>query len=87
MKIFYHRTFLKNFKKRIAPHKNLERKFYQRLKLLIKSPQHPLLKRHQLRGKKRLYWSFSVTGDIRVIYRIEGRSLLLYDIGTHSQVY
>ena len=87
MKIVYHKTFLKHFKKRIAPHKKLEERFYQRLNLLIQDPTNPILKRHQLRGKKKIYWSFAVTGDIRVIYRIEGRTLYLYNIGTHAQVY
>ena len=87
MKIFYHKTFRKHFKKRIAPNKKLQTRFYQRLNLLVQNPNHPLLKRHQLRGKKRVYWSFSVTGDIRVIYRIENKNVFLYDIGTHGQVY
>lgn len=87
MKIAYHQTFLKHFRKRIKPHKNLEVKFYQRVNLLIKNLNHHLLKRHQLKGSRKSYWSFSVTGDIRVIYRIEGNKLYLYDIGTHAQVY
>lgn len=87
MKIFYHQTFLKHFRKRIVIHKNLEEKFYERFNLLIKNPYHPLLRRHQLKGEKRSFWSFSVSSDIRVIYRIEGDKLYLYDIGTHAQVY
>lgn len=87
MKIVYHKDFLRHFKKRIAPNKKLQSKFYQRLNLLIKDPKNPILKNHQLRGKKRYYWSFSVTGDIRVIYRIEEETLFLYDIGTHAQAY
>lgn len=87
MKIVYHKTFKKHFKKRIAPNKKLQQRFYQRLELLIDEPNNPLLRKHQLKGKKKNYWSFSVTGDIRVIYRIEKKSLFLYDIGTHAQVY
>lgn len=87
MKIIYHRSFKKNFKKRIAPNKKLAARFYERLSLFIKNPYHPSLKRHQLKGKRRHYWSFSVTGDIRVIYQIERKRFLLYDIGTHAQVY
>ncbi|HUS60344.1 MAG TPA: type II toxin-antitoxin system mRNA interferase toxin, RelE/StbE family [Nevskiaceae bacterium] len=87
MKIVYHKTFRDHFKRRIAPNKKLQSRFYNRLNLLIQDPQNPLLKRHQLKGKKRNYWSFSVTGDIRVVYRIESKTLFLYDIGTHVQVY
>lgn len=87
MKLVYHRNFQKNFQKRIAPNQKLASRFYQRLNLLVKSPNNPSLKRHQLKGERRYYWSFSVTGDIRVIYRIEGKTIFLYDIGTHAQVY
>lgn len=87
MKIFYHKTFLKHFKKRIAPNKKLQSRFYQRLNLLIQDSNNPILKKHQLKGKKRIYWSFSVSGDIRVIYRIKKNTLFLYDVGTHAQLY
>jgi len=87
MKIVYHRNFRKNFKKRIAPHKNLTSRFYQRLDLLLKDSNNPSLKRHQLKGKKRHYWSFSITGNIRAIYRVERKTIFFYDIGTHPQVY
>ena len=87
MKISYHKTFLKHFKKRIAPNKKLQSRFYQRLNLLIQDSNNPILKKHQLKGKRRIYWSFSVTGDIRAIYRIKKNILFLYDIGTHAQLY
>jgi len=75
MKIAYHKNFLKHFKKRIVSNKKLESKFYQRLSLFIKNPNSPILRRHQLRGKKRFYWSFSVTGDTRVVYKIKEKTL------------
>lgn len=87
MKIVYHKDFLRHFKKRIAPNKKLRDKFYRRLSLLVKEPGNPILKKHQLKGEKRHYWSFSVTGDIRVIYRTEGETIFLYDIDNHPQVY
>ena len=87
MKIVYHKIFRKHFKKRIVTNKKLQLRFYQRLNLLIKDPENILLKRHQLKGKKKFYWSFALTGDIRVIYRIKRETLFLYDIGTHAQLY
>lgn len=87
MKIFYHKSFKKHFKKRISPHKRLEKRFYQRLNLLIKNRKSPSLKNHQLKGRKKYYSSFYITGDIRVIYKIKGNTIYLYDIGTHAQVY
>jgi len=87
MRVVYHKIFKKNFKKRVALRPKLRLRFYQRLNLLLKEPENPLLRRHRLKGRKKLYWSFSITGDIRVVYRIEKNTIFLYDIGTHAQVY
>ncbi|MBI4080747.1 MAG: type II toxin-antitoxin system mRNA interferase toxin, RelE/StbE family [Candidatus Levybacteria bacterium] len=87
MKVRYHKTFLKNYKKRIATNKRLERKFLQQLEHFLKNPTNPSLRDHKLVGKKSSYRAFSVTGDIRVIYRTVEGELWLYDIGSHNQVY
>lgn len=87
MKIYYHKNFLKHYRQRIQPYKKLDRRFFERLQLLIDNPHNPLLRDHRLVGNKREYRSFALTGDLRVIYQKEGGDLLLYDIGTHSQVY
>lgn len=87
MKISRHRRFRKNFKLRIVNNPKLVKKFEERLNLFIVDPKNPLLKDHQLTGKMNIYRSFSLTGDIRVVYKIEGKAIELYDIGTHNQVY
>ena len=87
MNIAYHQQFAKHFKRRILPQPKLVAKFKQRLKLLLTDPKNPLLADHPLKGKKKEYRSFSVTGDIRVVYKIKNDTLQLYDIGTHNQVY
>jgi addiction module RelE/StbE family toxin len=87
MRIAYHRHFLKNFKKRILPYPKLVAKFEERLRLRLDDPSSPVLWDHQLAGSKSEYRSFSITGNIRVVYKIEGNILKLYDIGTHNQVY
>ncbi|MHB8443360.1 MAG: type II toxin-antitoxin system RelE/ParE family toxin [Patescibacteria group bacterium] len=87
MKIKYHKNFLKNYKKRISPNPKLVDKFQKRLGIFLDNFNNPVLKNHKLTGKLSIYNSFSVTGDIRVIYKIEEDSILLFDIGTHNQVY
>lgn len=87
MQIKYHRRFLKNYQKRIAPDKKLAIRFKQRLELRLKHPVNAIIKDHQLVGKLKQYRSFSVTGDIRAVYQIEDDTLKLYDIGSHNQVY
>ena len=87
MRIKYHREFLKSYKKRIAPYPKLEKQFKKQLERFIKDPKHPLLKNHKLIGRKKSFRAFSVTGDIRVVYRVIDGAIWLYDIGSHNQVY
>ena len=87
MKIQYHREFLKSYKKRVAPYPKLEKQFKLQLEKLLKDSNDPSLRDHKLIGKRKNFRSFSVTGDIRVIYVIVDNNIWLYDIGSHSQVY
>lgn len=87
MQIKYHHQFIKSYKKRIRCYSSLAQKFQSRLKIFMNDPTNPILKNHRLTGDLKGYWSFSVTGDVRIIYRVENDELLLYDIGTHNQVY
>lgn len=87
MEILYHKNFLKNYRKRILPHRALNSQFKKRLKLFQDNPKNPILREHRLLGGKKNYRAFSVTGDIRVIYKKSNGTILLYDIDTHNQVY
>ena len=87
MQVKYHKQFKKNYKKRIDSKPKLVARFISRLALKLKDPTNPVLKDHQLIGKFRQYRAFSVTGNIRTIYKIDNKTLRLYDINTHNQVY
>ncbi|OGY26458.1 MAG: hypothetical protein A2Z24_00395 [Candidatus Woykebacteria bacterium RBG_16_44_10] len=87
MRINYHQTFKKNFRKRITPHENIVKRFEERLELFLNGPKNPILRDHALVGKRINLRAFSMTGDIRVVYFIKGNELYLLDIGTHPQVY
>ena len=87
MKIKYVRQFIKHFYQRIQPFPNLNRQFDERIKLFLSSPNHPFLKNHKLKGEKKDRRAFSITGDIRVVYFIEGGIIYFVDIGSHNQVY
>lgn len=87
MNIKYHRQFLKHFRKRIPPHSKLDAKFKERLGLWIANPKNPVLGDHRLAGKKRDFRSFSITGDVRMVYKIDDDTVWFYDIGSHNQVY
>ncbi|MGH9857537.1 MAG: type II toxin-antitoxin system RelE/ParE family toxin [Acidobacteriota bacterium] len=88
MTITYHSTFKKHYKKRIAQNPSLTKHFTRRISLFLTDITHPSLRNHPLSGDLKGYYSFSITGDIRVIYRFESeRVVQFYDVGTHNQVY
>ncbi len=89
MKIEVSHKFEKNLRKRFSNNKQVEEKLSQRFKLLLYDPHNSELRNHKLVGEKKGYYAFSVTGDVRVIYKIdlESQIIELYDIGTHNQVY
>ena len=87
MKVFYHKTFRKNFKKRISHKPNLINKFKERFKLFLQDPSNQFLKDHKLVGRKKDYRAFSITGDIRVVYYVREEIAYFVDVGTHNQVY
>lgn len=87
MIITYHRQFRKNLKKRILPNPALTDKFKNRVELFAKNPANPLLLDHSLGGDYEGYRSFSITGDIRIIYKRIETEIIFIDIGTHNQLY
>ncbi len=88
MTICLHKTFKKNYQKRIAPNTSLVKRFEERLALFLENPFHPVLQNHQLIGEKLSLRAFSVTGSIRIVYApLSNRKALFLDIGTHNQVY
>ncbi|MFH0936801.1 MAG: type II toxin-antitoxin system mRNA interferase toxin, RelE/StbE family [Candidatus Daviesbacteria bacterium] len=87
MQIKYHKDFAKNYKKRIAKHPKLVNHFQKQLEKFIQDPNNPTLKSHKLVGEKSEFRAFSITGDIRVVYKIVDEEIWLYDIGSHNQVY
>ena len=87
MEVKYHKEFSKNYRKRIASNPILASQFRRNLEKFLINPRDPVLKNHKLVGKRQSFRSFSITGDIRVIYKIVGNEVWLYDIGSHNQVY
>lgn len=87
MKVIFHKRFIKNFDKRIKTNSNLLEKFNSRYKLFIKDKSNFLLHNHRLTGLMKGKQSFSITGDIRVIFQESRDSVEFLDIGTHNQVY
>lgn len=87
MKFYRHDRFKKAYKKRVASNSALVKQVDERLRLFDEDPQNPLLKDHALKSSFKEFRAFSVTGDIRIIYKKEKDTVILYDIGSHNQVY
>jgi addiction module RelE/StbE family toxin len=86
MKILYHKSFTKSFKK--LP-RQLKVKAKETIATFARDPFTKQLKNHPLKGKMKGLRAISVTGDIRIIF--EERNgytvVLMLDVGTHNQVY
>lgn len=66
----------------------MQERFREKFMLFLKNPKDPTLKNHALQGLLKGKRAFSVTGDVRVIYRfIDKDTIILLRIGTHNQVY
>lgn len=87
MNIKYNGIFIKHYRKRIVFNPSLVSQFDERVCIFLKNPHDPVLKSHMLKGKKSGFRSFSITGDMRVIYQLIGNTIYFFDIGTHNQVY
>lgn len=86
-KIRFHKSFTKNFRKRIALNPSLSKRFDDRFRIFKIDKNNPILKDHPLSGKSNGERAFSITGDVRVVYIEFDDHYLFLDIGTHSQVY
>jgi addiction module RelE/StbE family toxin len=85
LEVKYAPRFKKQYKKLS---KKLQQQFDDRLQIFLSGTKSPQLRIHPLVGKYFGYWSMSMSGDLRALYRKEGDSLIIFAlIGTHSVLY
>ena len=82
-----HRSFVKSYTKRIAKDEKLRKQYKVRLDMFIAGHRDAPLNDHPLTGDLLSRRSFSITGDIRVIYIELKDRIIFLDIGTDNQVY
>jgi addiction module RelE/StbE family toxin len=85
LNISYHNTFRKQLNKLDGDKK-------EAVKLAIKRFQNnradPSLYNHQLKGNRKGYRSISASFDLRIVFYHESEdSIILTEVGTHSQLY
>jgi mRNA interferase YafQ len=76
--------FLRRAKKLKDPQASMLRAALRRF---ATDPRDPLLRTHKLRGELTEYWAFSVDDDLRVVFRWDGATAFLVNVGTHDEVY
>lgn len=88
MIIRFNKRFTKNYQARISLYPKLNQQAKLRIKLFQLDPKNPIFKDHQLTGAKKELRSFSITGDIRIVYLpVSKNEAIFVDIGSHNQVY
>jgi addiction module RelE/StbE family toxin len=85
--IILDKTFVKHYKKRILPDRQLHDKYKNAVRLFIKDSRNLALRNHILKGNMRSYRAFYVDSDCRVIYKENRAEIFFIDIGKHDQVY
>ncbi len=87
MNIEFSKSYIRAFNRRFRGNSAFKKRLRERSELFIHNPTFPLLHDHPLKGRKKGLRSFSITGDIRVVYYIHINTAYFVDIGTHNQVY
>ena len=80
--IYPTRKFIKSFKK--LP-KNIQQLAIKKDKLFRYNIHHSSLKTHQLKGRLRDYWSYWVSREYRIVFKVVNKNTVVYhEIGTHG---
>jgi len=82
-----HKQFKKDLKKVKLTDKQFEKLIKYISLLLEEKSLPPEAKDHPLVGEWKDFREFHLGGDLLVIYKIEGKSLILVRIGTHNQLF
>lgn len=83
----YQRKFLKVYPIRVGRDKKLRKQYDKRFNLFMAGHHGQPINDHALTGSMTGLRSFSVSGDVRVVYRELDDVYEFIDVGTHAQVY
>lgn len=86
-RVDFDKKFIKHYRLRVQNNPKLSKQYDERYRLFCGGKRDDPLNDHSLKGKKLGLRSFSVTGDIRVVYKEMGEAYIFLDVGTHNQVY
>lgn len=86
-KIEYTKQFKRHLKQRYAHQPKVIERFQKHIELFGQGVRKEPLNDHPLTGRLKGLRSFSIGGDVRVVYRETEDYFELLDIGSHNQVY
>lgn len=89
MEVLYTQQFVKKMKQFLKKHPEMKKRVQKTFFLLDQNPFHPSLRMHELQGKYKGIHSISINLSYRITLelRIEKKSIIPLDIGTHDEVY
>jgi len=85
MKLVYLPIFAKKLKRKTKKNHNLKAKLVKQINLLLQNIQHPSLKVHKLKGKRKEDYSFWIEDDLRIIFKIIEDTIIFTDLITHDE--
>lgn len=82
-------TFIRTSRKFLRKHPDLEGIFKDILKKFQKNPNNPSLMLHRLKGKNKNKHTVSLSYSYHIVFilKIEGKEIILMDIGSHDEIY
>jgi len=88
-KLIYTVSYNKRASKFIKKHPELLSQYKKTLKLLEINPNHPSLRIHPLKGKLKDLYSISINISYRITleFLVEGKEIILVNVGHHDAVY
>ena len=80
--------YYRNLKELLKESPELEEEIERCIRWFSKNPNDTRLANHALRKRMQNRWAFSITGDLRIVYRWIGKNEVRFlAIGGHKKVY
>jgi len=87
--LIYPNSYIRRARKFMRKHPEIQAQYKKTLELLELDPNHPSLRLHGLEGRLKDLSSVSINISYRIVLALEIRDkeIILFDIGSHDQVY
>ena len=88
-RLIYPQSYIRRARKFLDRHPELRDSYGKTLQLLELDPTHPALRLHRLRGRLSDLHAVSINIRYRIVieFLVEGKDILLINVGSHDRVY